>query len=53
MAYEKPTCPYCGKAAASGRNVDVKSEQRQTAVCTGCHKRYTIIFGNGRLRTTK
>lgn len=46
-------CPHCKQKKLGPYTVDSSSTQRTSGTCTHCGKRYTIEYGNGKIRVSK
>lgn len=49
---KKAKCPSCHKELPGTYRIDLY-ESRTRGYCPNCHERYTVIYGNGKIRTQK
>ena len=46
-------CPNCKEHKLGPYNVDTPSTQRTSGTCPHCGKRYTVEYGNGKIKVSK
>lgn len=52
MASKSVNCPHCGRKLGA-YPIDTPRHQRTGGTCPGCGKRYTVEYGQGKIKVTK
>lgn len=52
MGKQRATCPYCGKFSREMYNPEL-TRKRDKVHCMHCGKTYSVVYGDGNIKTEK